>query len=81
MKRWLLTAAAAVLTLGGLASLNAPVTAGEYHPHHVRVPVHRVSWWWHAPRHHAFVHHATHVRATHAHAAHFHAPRHVAHRR
>jgi hypothetical protein len=70
MKRWLLIAAAAILTLGGLAWFEAPAMAREYHPRHV-----------HAARRDAFIRHAAHVRAHYARAPHFRAPLHAARRR
>jgi hypothetical protein len=77
MKRWLLIAAAAILTLTAITSFNTPAMAREYHPPyaHVPPPDHRVEW----QRNH--VRHGASVRAVPAHADHFRPPRHVLHHR
>jgi hypothetical protein len=83
MKRWLLIAAAAILTLGGLAVFNAPAMAREYHPPyvHASAPGYPVTWRRNATPHNATIRRAAQVRATHAREAQFRPSRHAAYRR
>jgi hypothetical protein len=71
MKRWLLIAVAAVLTLGALTFFDAPAMARDFHPRREHEPAHV-----YRARHDAHAWRAGHFRTAHGHA-----PRHSAHRR
>ena len=63
MKRWLLIAVAAVLTLGALTFFDAPAMARDFHPRRHDVPAHR-----YVVRHNVRARHAAHFRAARVHA-------------
>jgi len=82
MRTWFLTATAAILTLVGLASFNAPAMAREFHSRPVRIArSHPVTGWRHAAPYRANIRCAPRVRVTHPRVAHFRGARHVFRRR